>query len=165
MATPEAQQLLRSLPVRRGLYRAMLSATRFHPEAAKAFAPLARALLPHEVAFRSQQESDPDDPDDTDGCGFENLYKCALVLFDVGELVDVMPLFRAKHTNFDTLFGMDDQFLLGAGLHATRDHAARLTAAGDPLAKQLQKDLREWDDDPADLNRWRTNTYSYHLGE
>jgi hypothetical protein len=162
LATPEAQQLLTSLPVRRGLYRAMLSATRFHPEAAKAFAPMVRALLPHEVAFRSQQESDPDD---TDGCGFENLYKCALVLFDVGELVDVMPLFRAKHTNFDTGLGMDGEFLLGAGLHATRDHAAKLAAAGDQQAKELLDYLGLMDDNPADVNSWRTATYSYHLGE
>lgn len=162
LATPAAQQLLRRLPVRKALYGAMLNTTRFHPEAAKAFAPLARALLPHEVAFRSQQVADPDD---TDGYAYENLYKCALVLFDVGELVDVMPLFRAKHTNFDTGLGMDGQFLLGAGLHATRDHAAKLAAAGDHQAKELLDYLGLMDDDPADLKRWRIATYSYHFGE
>jgi hypothetical protein len=50
-------------------------------------------------------------------------------------------------------------------LHATRDHAAKLAAAGDHQAKELLDYLGLMDDNPAEVNSWRTATYSYHLGE
>ncbi|MBL8735793.1 MAG: hypothetical protein JNL12_05140 [Planctomycetes bacterium] len=162
LATPAAQRLLRRLPVRRDLYKAILTQTRDDRSAAQAFAPLARALLPHEVRFRS---TDDRDPDDTDGNGFENIYQCALVLFDVGQLVDVMPLYRAKLTDFDTGLGMDGEFLIGAGLRATKEHVAKLAAAGEPRAADLLKYLGLMDDQPARLEEWRAWRYRYHLGE
>lgn len=161
LSTPAAQRLLQLLPVRRDLYKAMLTTTRHHRAAAQAFAPLARALLPHEVRFRSTEERDPND---TDGNGFENIYQCALVLFDIGQLVDVMPLYRAKLTNFDTGLGMDGEFLIGAGLRATKEHVAKLAAAGEPKAADLLNYLGHFEDEPAKLGEWRTWRYDYHLG-
>lgn len=73
-------------------------------------AALLRTILEREVSYR-----------ETGGCleYFENLYWCAFLLWRVGEVVDVIPLWRAKNIDFDTGCGLDVQFLVGAGLDET----------------------------------------------
>ena len=56
---------------------------------------------------------------DTGGDYFENLYWCAFLLWRAGDVLDVIPLWRAKNTDFDTAGGFDVQFLTGAGLDET----------------------------------------------
>ncbi|MGE0786407.1 MAG: hypothetical protein AB7S26_12125 [Sandaracinaceae bacterium] len=124
LATDDAARML-SDPVRRSqLYRAM------HPQADAARGPLLRALLGHEVAFRTDDHfASHDEHEDR----FENLYWCALLLSQIGEVQDVLALWRAKMTNFDTGCGFDVQFLVGAGVEPT---LAFLTRSEDPVAPQ-----------------------------
>lgn len=106
LGSPAAQNLLSKIPRREQLYQAM------HPSPSPQHAELLRALLAHEVAFRDSDEDDPGD-------AFDNLYWCALLLHQLGRLEDVLPLWRAKMTNFDTGCGMDIQFLVGPGVERT----------------------------------------------
>jgi hypothetical protein len=63
---------------------------------------------------------------------FENLHWCAFLLWRVGDLRDVIPLWRAKNIDFDTACGFDIQFLTGAGLNQTIEY---LGSSADPEAK------------------------------
>ena len=80
---------------------------------------LLRELLRMEVEYRRS--------DRNDGAFFENIYWCAFLLWRVGDLGDVMLLWRAKHTNFDTGCGLDIQFLMGAGVDETISYLQRQT--------------------------------------
>lgn len=121
LATDEAARLLSDVERRVSLYRAM------HPRADPSYAPLLRALLAHEVAFRLEPGDDPEGR-------FENLYWCALLLTQIGDVRDVLALWRAKNTDFDTGCAFDVQFLVGAGVQETLAFLAR---SDDPVAPEI----------------------------
>lgn len=52
-------------------------------------------------------------------------------LFSLGQAEDALLIWRAKTCNFDTMCGLDVQFMCGAGLDRTREH---LREAGTPEA-------------------------------
>lgn len=104
LASQEAHDCLRQVNVREQIYASM--------HARPARPDLLRKLLEYEVTL---WKAEPETP------AFENLYWCALLLFQLGRLEDVLPLWRAKNTNFDTACGFDAQFLVGAD---RRDHCA-----------------------------------------
>jgi len=76
---------------------------------------LLRLLLDHESAYRRS---------DSDGEFFENLYWCAFLLWRIGSVDDVIPLWRAKNIDFDTASGFDIQLLVGAGVDRTIEYLA-----------------------------------------
>jgi hypothetical protein len=147
LASDEAARLLADADRRTSLYRAM------HPRADPAHAPLLRALLAHEVTFRSDPIHDGDDR-------FENLYWCGLLLSQIGDVRDVPALWRAKRTNFDTGCGFDVQFLVGAGVPQTLAFLAR---SDDPAAREaaeyISKCAAAGDFD--DLDDWLTGRCEY----
>ena len=73
--------------------------------------PLLREVLAREVEARRAHGGD--DPH------YENLYWAAFLLARAGALEDVLPMWRAKHVDFDCGCGFDVQFLVGAGVDAT----------------------------------------------
>lgn len=105
LASEEAHDCLSQVNVREQIY-AVMHARPEHPD-------LLRKLLEYEVTLR---KAEPETP------AFENLYWCALLLYQLGRLEDVLPLWRAKNTNFDTACGFDAQFLVGAGIEETIAH-------------------------------------------
>jgi hypothetical protein len=60
------------------------------------------------------------------------LHWCAFLLWRVGDLRDVILLWRAKNIDFDTACGFDIQFLTGAGLNQTIEY---LESSADPEAR------------------------------
>lgn len=50
-------------------------------------------------------------------------------LFSIGRVEDALLIWRAKTCNFDTMCGLDVQFLCGAGLAATREFLRRVGTA------------------------------------
>lgn len=147
LATDDASRLLSDVERRAALYRAL------HPRPHPSHAPLLRALLAHEVALR-QRPSD----DDTDD--FEQLYWCALLLSQIGDLEDVLRLWHAKHTTFDTYCAFDIQFLVGAGVTET---LAFLVASDDPAASDAAGYISSCDaaGDFDDLEAWLAYRCSY----
>lgn len=122
LASDDAQRMLSDVERRMALYG------RLHPRADPAHAPLLRALLAHEVAFRNDEDAEAAAPENA----FENLYWCALLLAQLGCLEDVLPLWRAKHTNFDTGCSFDIQLVVvGAGVSETLE---LLSHSADPEA-------------------------------
>ena len=101
--------LLDSPAFRESLYR------HIHPKAEPDQLLLMRVLFSLECHYRSQDE----DQDDDDFDYFENIYWCALFLYQIGDVTDSLPIWRAKHINMDTGCGFDAQFLVGAGLEET----------------------------------------------
>jgi len=52
---------------------------------------------------------------------FENIYRCAFLLYNVGDLNDVKLMWNAKQSDFDLSCGFDIQFIIGAGYEKTLD--------------------------------------------
>jgi hypothetical protein len=50
---------------------------------------------------------------------YENLYLCAFLLYLAGDPADAVLIWKAKHINMDTGFGLDGQSLVGAGVEQT----------------------------------------------
>lgn len=157
LESPEGTSALGNIRVRRALYAQLLAACASspHPDL-PVHAPLLRALLAREVTYRATDEDD-------DGTDYENLYRCALLLYDVGALEDVLPLWRAKHTNMDTGSGLDIQCLLGAGVSSTLAYLATLDG---PVARDAHADISRWaaGGELDDLSSWRSWRYQYFGG-
>ncbi len=73
-------------------------------------AQLLREILTREMEYRRAEPT---------GDLYENLYWAAFLLYRIGDLNDVLLLWRAKNLDFDTFCGFDIQFLVGAGVNST----------------------------------------------
>lgn len=94
------------------IYRAI------HPDPLPHHAVLLRKLLALEIEYRRTNPASHNDFDDF----FENLYWCGFLLFRIGDLDDVLPMWAAKNINMDTGCGFDIQCLVGAGVDTTIDY-------------------------------------------
>jgi len=112
----EASRLLDVSSFRQGVLREI------HRSPSRDASGLLRAILDREADCRLSGKSEE---------YFENLYWCAFLLWRVGDLRDVIPLWRAKNIDFDTACGFDIQFLTGAGLNQTIEY---LESCADPEA-------------------------------
>lgn len=72
---------------------------------------LLKALFEQEVKYRNNELED--------GAFAENIYYCAFFLFTIGDLNDVITMWRSERSNFDLGCGFDIQFLVGAGVEET----------------------------------------------
>lgn len=154
----ESLTLLRQFDRRRRIYERLLERARSKPGVLTSCGPLLRALLELEMEYRNQDEPDPADAGD----GFEHIYACALLLFDLGVPEDALRLWEAKHLNMDVGIGLDIQFLVGAGVDATL-HA--LSSHGSDAAREAAAHLETCRaaGDFADLTTWRRTRYEYFL--
>jgi len=100
----ESRRLLDDPLFREGLLREI------HGNSSIDVSGLLRRLLQIEIDYRRDSEN---------GDYFENLYWCAFLLWRIGDLNDVINLWRAKNVNLDTACGFDIQFLVGAGVDET----------------------------------------------
>lgn len=149
LASDEARSVLADPERRARLYEEM------HADQSSALAPLLRASLTHEIEYRRSGQSQELE-DDT----FEQIYWCALLLSGLGFVKDILPLWRAKQTNFDTGAAFDVQFLVGAGLEESLAH---LDSLDDPESSRAARYLRESAvaGDFDDLGSWRAWRRSY----
>lgn len=69
--------------------------------------------------FRREMASRRQEGYDLEGDLFESLYRCALLLYLIGDPADVALMWEAKHINMDAGCGFDGQFLIGAGVEQT----------------------------------------------
>lgn len=53
---------------------------------------------------------------------YEMFYWCIFLLHRFGEVSDVETIWKAKYIDFDSSFGVEAQFLVGAGLEKTIDY-------------------------------------------
>lgn len=121
LATDDAARILSDAGRRTLLCRAV------HPRPDPSYAPLLRSLLAHEVALRRDARAAAED-------ALENLYWCALLLAQLGDVRDVLALWRAKNTDLDSFCGFDVQLLVaGAGVEQTLAFLAR---SEDPAAAE-----------------------------
>jgi hypothetical protein len=103
-------------------------------------------IFRHEMEFRRalDEGSVSDDAD-----YFESIYHCGLLLYLVGDPADAPLIWEGKYINMDTGFGLDGQFLLGAGVDATIRYLrmnGRLEIADFLSDLELaQNDLEEWE--------------------
>jgi len=101
--------LLREPPFRTKLYRLLGLGERFREHHG-----LLLSLFQEELEYRLAHDAE-------DHCeAFENIYQCALYLFEIGDLNDVRLLSRARFSgDMDLGSGFDVEFLVGAGVDET----------------------------------------------
>lgn len=141
-ASTETADMLRMASFRETLYREI------HQHLSPDHAPLLRRLLQQEMLSRKENRDEE---------FFENLYWCAYLLFRLGDVTDVLLLWQAKSTNFDTMCGFDVQFLVGAGVHATVQYLQQSPGTGAKEALEyISNCQRAGDfDDLVSWTQWR----------
>ncbi|WP_192579702.1 hypothetical protein [Micromonospora sp. AMSO31t] len=90
------------------------------------------------------------------------IHLCCVQLFLRGDLADVLPIWRAKHSSFDAACSVEWQLLCGAGRERTLDH---LRSLGTPEAEEVVAYLSYTN--PADVaafdveeqSRWHAQYY------
>lgn len=139
-------ELLNDPHFRESIYKSM------HPKPVARFFSLARKMLDHEVTYRQDENHD--------GEYFENIYWVGLFLYQIGDLNDVVPMWRAKQTNMDTGGGFDIQFLVGCGVMETIDFLRiQRDPECDSIASYIEKcrDAGDFDN----LNEWLEDRIEY----
>jgi hypothetical protein len=89
----------------------------------------------------------------------QSLKLCAFLLFTLAQVEDIQLLWQAKTTSFDTMCGLDDQLLVGAGVPIT---IAYLQQVQDPWSEQARAYIEEgyqFDNDA--LTRYRNETNKF----
>jgi hypothetical protein len=132
-----------------------------HQDQTRDASGLLRAILQREVIYRKGEGVDEGEREGDDY--FENIYWCAFLLWRVGDLGDVIELWRAKKSSFDTWCAFDIQFLIGAGLDETIRY---LQVRTDPESREALE--RILDSKCAgsfdDMKGWETFIEQYHRG-
>ncbi|MFT3685190.1 MAG: hypothetical protein QM783_09740 [Phycisphaerales bacterium] len=95
--------------------------------------PLLLNLLDREARARLEPSFDDGETE-----LFENIYFCALLIYRIGDVRDSLAIWKAKMTDMDTGFGMDGEFMTGAGWEAT---IAYLRSLPDPQATKAAEHL------------------------
>lgn len=144
--SPESDAALADPEFREQVYRVL------HPTPTADDRDLLLRLLALEVEYRNDQMNS--------GEHFESLYWCAFLLSQLGVVDDALPMWRAKHVNFDTACGFDVQFLVGAGVDQTLVY---LSGSDDPNAKDAHDYILECRDagDFDDLASWNEYRSAY----
>ncbi len=101
---------------------------------------LIRFLLEQEMAYHERMWSIT-----------ESIRLCAFLLFVLAHVEDVRLLWEAKTTSFDTLCGLDIQFLLGAGVARTLEYLQQIQEEWAQNAKQYIEQCG----DLGDLDQYR----------
>jgi len=90
---------------------------------------------------------------------FENLYQCAFLLYQVGDVDDAPLLWEAKSIDFDSFCGFDFQYVLGAGVERTLAH---LRSGGHADAADYLTECLAFD---PDLDAWERGRREYFAQE
>lgn len=132
IVSPELASILSRSGERQSLYKVLLD---------KPMVPFRKLLLvalDHEVAFRAELfEGECEDPDDH----YEGIYRCAFLLYCVGDVADTLPLWSAKHTNMDVGSSLGAEYFLGAGV---ADTTAFLDRWSDPDVVAILEYINEF---------------------
>lgn len=92
----------------------------------------------------------------------DDLYLCAFMLYRLGRLDDVLPLWAAKQASFDTYCGFDVQLLVGAGVAPTLVYLRRVNSEEAHSAAEYIERCHVADDivTREEYIRWRTGYFS-----
>lgn len=122
---------------------------------------LIRYLLSIEMNERSKDQYD-DDTIYEDTYDYECFYWCIFLLSRVGDVTDVKILWKAKYIDFDSSFGVDIQFLVGAGVNNTISFLEHET---DQISEKILKYILNCKNcgDFDDLDKWYHYRHQYFL--
>lgn len=116
------------------------------------FHSLLQILFDFELSYRLDETHD--------GEFFENIYHCAFLLFKIGDLQDVIPMWKAKRSDFDLGCGFDVQFLVGAGVQKTIDFLENIkNPDAEKAIEYIQSCQKAGDFD--DLPKWESFRKDY----
>jgi len=141
---PEVQGVLSNPAERQKLYKLLIG------EPLQPLALLIRAAFQKEVEYRNALwEGTAED----DGDYYEGIYRCAFLLYCLGDAVDIPPLWRAKHINMDVGCSMGAEFFVGVGVH---EAIAFTECANLPESNEIATYIRDWFSQP-DAMQWQEN--------
>lgn len=142
ITTPEVGVVLSSPAERQNLYKLLVM------ESLEPLSLLIRAAFQKEVEYRNMLwESAAVDG----GEFFEGIYRCAFLLYRIGNPEDIFSLWQAKHLNMDVGSSLGAEFFIGAGLH---ESIAFIKRAGIPESDDIVDYISEWFAQPEAM-RWQ----------
>lgn len=109
-----------------------------------------RFLLEQEIIYHSRNR------------GFnESIKLCAFLLFMLAQVEDISVLWQAKMTSGDTMCGLHDQLLVGAGISETIVYLQRAHEHWSEQAKKYIEEGYQFDENELAEYRHETNRYFY----
>ena len=112
------------------------------PTTAKNFHSLLKEIFEKEIAYRKSG---------ADAEYFENIYWCAFLLFNVGDILDVEMMWNAKQMDMDIGAGFDVHYMVGAGVERTIDYCEKQNLKS--ISKYIMK-CKEFGDFE-EINEWK----------
>ena len=127
--------------------------TKLHPCPEPSLLALVRELFQREQANRFAHEPISNQ--------FESLYWAAMFLYQIGDVSDVIPMWKAKNLDMDSGAGFDVQFLVGPGIERTLDYLDNQKPNDSRLAAAY---IRKCDaaGDFDDMDEWLSAKISYY---
>ncbi len=151
VTAPEVQAVLSDPAERQKLYKLLVN------EPLQPLSVLVRAAFQKELEYRDALwEGTVEDS----GEFYEGIYRCAFLLYRLGNTEDIHTLWQAKHLNMDVGSSMGAEFFIGAGLHETIafiEHTSLSESAN--IAEYIgdyffQPDAMQWQE------RWEEDMYA-----
>lgn len=150
IALKEIEKELYVCDFRKMIYR------KLHTNVSKKHINIIRKLMVIEIAERAKDPYD-DEIVIEETYDYEAFYWCIFLLSRIGDTHDVFTIWHAKYIDFDTSFGVEWQFLIGAGYNETIDFLKRsdnpqsleiISYLSDENTKHINKNesLEEWFD-------------------
>lgn len=116
----------------------------------------------------AEREKDPYDDEIVieETYDYEAFYWCLFLLSRIGDVHDVFTIWYAKHIDFDASFGVEWQYLIGAGFTETIDFLER---SNDPQSFEIISYLSEENtkniDENESFEEWLDFRYKYFLDQ
>jgi len=139
---PELLEAIKNPVTRDGIYKII-------PDSPSGdYRSLLLAMLAEELKYRAQptDEFEQEEVDCTD-----NIYLCAFLLGNIGEVEDALTLWSAKHLNMDVGTMLDGNYLVGAGIEPTKRY---LRSRASKEAEDALDYLEKWGPTEDERNEW-----------
>lgn len=144
MLTPSVKGGLASRNERQRLYKLLLM------RPAKEYGTLTRQAFAEEVQYRAALWSGTTEDD---GDCYEGIYRCAFLLYRIGDPADIAALWSAKYLNMDVGTSMGPEFFMGPSLQAVVQYLEKSSLDD---SKEVSEYIKDWASQD-DAERWQRN--------
>lgn len=132
MLTPSVKGGLVSRNERQRLYKLLLMLP------AKEYGTLTRQAFAEEVLYRAALWSGTIEDD---GDCYEGIYRCAFLLYRIGDPADIVTLWSAKYLNMDVGTSMGPEFFMGPGLQAVIQYLEKSSLED---SEEISEYIKNW---------------------
>lgn len=138
---------------------------KLHKNVSKVHINIVRKLMAIEISERKKDLHDNEIVIE-ETYDYEAFYWCIFLLSRIGDVYDVFTIWHAKYIDWDASFGVEWQFLIGAGFDETINN---LKESDNPLSVEiisyLSNENKKMIEDNESFTEWFDFRYQYFLDE